>query len=119
MLENISSRGYALGYLGGGLLLVIHLIVIQGLSTLIDVDFLTRMCLASVGVWWFGWSIWTFRTVPEPPIYNPIDNLKIGYIFKLSITELKETLNEITLFKHVVWFLIAYLLFNDGTQKPY
>jgi len=116
ILDSISSRGYAIGYLGGGLLLLIHLIVIQGLSALIDVDFLTRMCLASVGVWWFGWSIWTFRTVPEPEISNPINNFKIGYIFKLSITELKETLNEITLFKHIVWFLIAYLLFNDGIQ---
>ena len=116
MLDSISSRGYAFGYIGGGLLLLIHLIIIQGLATLIDVDFLTRMCLASVGVWWFGWSIWTFRTVPEPPISNPIKKFNFGYILKLSNTELKRTLNQITQFKHVVWFLIAYLLFNDGIQ---
>ena len=63
LLDDVSSRGYAYGYLGGGLLLLIHLIVLVFFDYS---DLAIRSCLASVGVWWFGWALWTLKVVPEP-----------------------------------------------------
>ena len=62
--SEISTKGYAYGYVGGGLLLLVHLIFIQGASIYLDdsaVDLVTRLCIVSVGIWWFGWSIWNQR----------------------------------------------------------
>ena len=53
-LDNVSSRGFAYGYLGGGLLLLIHLIIIMQASGTAVEDLVTRLSIASIGVWWFG-----------------------------------------------------------------
>ena len=67
-LDRISSRGYAYGYVGGGLLLTLHLAVIIAFADSGSLDLVTRLAVASVGLWWFGWALWTFTTVPEPKI---------------------------------------------------
>ena len=74
-LDKISSRGYAYGYVGGGLLLAVHLAAILAFSDTDHVDLVTRLAVASVGVWWLGWAQWTFRTVPEPRVARPVDRL--------------------------------------------
>ena len=72
LLDNVSSRGFAYGYVGGGLLLAVHLALILAFKDTDHSDLVTRVAIASVGFWWFGWAIWTFRTVPEPEIRNPV-----------------------------------------------
>src|SRR5690606_3711195 len=66
--DMVSSRGYALGYIGGGVLLALQLILIQkpewfGLTSLSA----TQIAFASVGVWWFLFSLPLFRHVKETP----------------------------------------------------
>ena len=78
-------------------------------------DLVTRLCIASVGVWWFGWALWTFRTVPEP-ILKTISNIRLTQNITMAIRELKETTLEILKFRVIVLYLIAYFLFNDGIQ---
>ena len=118
-VNEISTKGYAYGYIGGGLLLLFHLILIQGSSIYFDgetVDLVTRLCIVSVGIWWFGWSIWTLKTVPEPPIEsNPINN-NLSTIFLTAFSRLRQTFSEIKKFKYLFTFLIAYYIFNDGVQ---
>ena len=70
LLDDVSSRGFMFGYVGGGLLLAIHLVVIMLFQDTDYADLITRIAIASVGLWWFGWSIWTFLTVPEPKANN-------------------------------------------------
>ena len=118
-VNEISTKGYAYGYIGGGLLLLFHLILIQGSSIYFDgatVDLVTRLCIVSVGIWWFGWSIWTLKTVPEPPIESISINNNLSTIFLTAFSRLRQTFSEIKKFKYLFTFLIAYYIFNDGVQ---
>ena len=115
LLDNVSSRGFAYGYFGGGLLLAVHLGIIIMMPS--DwTDFATRMCLMSVGAWWFLWALWTIKVVPEPPIFNPIKRMTVAKATSLALNELGKTFKELKKFKMLVIYLIAYVLFNDGIQ---
>ena len=117
--SEISTKGYAYGYVGGGLLLLVHLIFIQGASIYLDdsaVDLVTRLCIVSVGIWWFGWSIWTLKTVPEPEIENNLQNESFSKIILSAFSRLRQTFSEIRKFKYLFTFLIAFYIFNDGVQ---
>ena len=114
LLDDISSRGYAYGYLGGGLLLVVHLAFILATRDTDLADLATRLAIASVGVWWFGWAMWTLRVVPEPPIRRSEERLRPLSAVVLGFRELRQTFGEIRRFRVAVVFLVAYLLFNDG-----
>ena len=117
--SEISTKGYAYGYIGGGLLLLVHLIFIQGASIYLDdsaVDLVTRLCIVSVGIWWFAWSIWTLKTVPEPEIENNLQNESFSKIILSAFSRLRQTFSEIRKFKYLFTFLIAFYIFNDGVQ---
>ena len=114
LLDDISSRGYAYGYLGGGLLLVVHLAFILATRDTDFADVTTRLAMASVGVWWFGFALWTLRVVPEPPVQRSEERLTPLSAIAIGFRELRRTFGEITKFRVTVVFLVAYLLFNDG-----
>ena len=116
LLDEVSSKGYAYGYIGGGLLLLIHLILVLLTSGSEYADLVTRLSLGSIGVWWFLWAIWTLKVVPEPLIENPVKGLKPISALKLSFSELSKTFSELRRFKVILTYLGVYLLFNDGIQ---
>ena len=87
LLDDVSSRGFAFGYVGGGLLLVIHLILITVSEGSEISDLVTRLSIGSIGIWWFGWALWTLRVLPEPPIINRIQGLGILQISRLGAKE--------------------------------
>ncbi|MBC7223306.1 MAG: MFS transporter, partial [Anaerolineae bacterium] len=68
-IDQVSAKGYALGYLGGGILLAINLawIMFPKVFFLPDAEVATRVSFVSVAVWWTVFSIPLFRWVPEPP----------------------------------------------------
>ena len=111
--DHISSKGFAYGYLGGGLLLLIHLIVITASR---NNPLVIRLSLASVGIWWFGWGLLTFIMVPEPNPINTDNNLSAGSTIKMAFSELWATAQAIQKFKVLFTYLLAFLLFNDGIQ---
>ncbi len=115
-LDRISSRGYAYGYVGGGLLLAVHLAAILTFADTDHVDLVTRLAIASVGVWWLGWAQWTFRTVPEPRVANPVDRLDLMTAASVAFSQVRRTLRELARFRMLGFYLTAYLLFNDGVQ---
>ena len=116
LLDDISSRGFAYGYAGGGLLLVAHLALILAARGTDFEDLATRIAIASVGFWWFGWAIWTLRVVPEPPVRQPAGGLTAAAAVATAVRELRQTFRELRRFRVVLVFLAAYLLFNDGVQ---
>ena len=62
--DAVSSRGYAFGYLGGGLLLALNLLLVQGASALgISTGLAVRLSFLSAGLWWGGFAIVTFRSL--------------------------------------------------------
>ena len=114
--DDVSSRGFAYGYAGGGLLLVVHLILILLTQDTSYEDLAARIAIASIGFWWFGWALWTLLRVPEPKIATPAHGLTFSSAITLSFSELKNTARQLKRFKVVLNYLASYLLFNDGIQ---
>ena len=110
LLDDVSSRGYAYGYLGGGLLLFFHLIILVFFDYS---DFAIRSCLASVGIWWFGWALWTLKVVPEPS-YKKTRKIGVTKSISRAIRQIKSTAGEFKQFKQLLIFLIAFVIFNDA-----
>ncbi len=115
-LDSVSSRGFAYGYVGGGLLLLGHLGAIAATAGTDYADLVTRIAIVSIGAWWFGWAWWTLRVVPEPHIPNELHGLRVGRAVALACRELGRTFRELRRFKVVLIYLVSYLLFNDGIQ---
>jgi MFS transporter, UMF1 family len=117
-LDRVSSAGYAVGYLGGGALLAINLLMIQkpSLFGIPDAGTATRLALASVAVWWVVFSIPLFRKVAEPPARIERDERAGGNAFLTGAKRLGETFHELRRYRNAFVFLLAFLLYNDGIQ---
>jgi len=119
--DRVSSRGWAWGYLGGGLLLAVNL----GLLTLdeqlgISAGMAVRISLLSAGLWWAAFTI--------IPVIGLRDLRGIGEtatdtatgdragVFSGSLNQLANTFRELRSFPQTMLFLLAYLFFNDGIQ---
>jgi UMF1 family MFS transporter len=107
--DRVSTRGYAVGYLGGGLLLVINVAMI------FFMDFIpaAKLTFLSVAVWWAVFSIPVLKIVPEPPAATfraaPGTN-----ILSLSFRRLADTFRDVRRYRQLFLFLIAFLIYNDG-----
>jgi UMF1 family MFS transporter len=111
-IDQVSTRGYAMGYLGGGLLLAVNLAMIMFSPDHLTA-LMTRISLASVAVWWLLFAIPLWKNVPEPPrqIYEgELDSNPFSAGFKRLAVTFKEIRKYGELFK----FLVAFWLFNDG-----
>jgi len=107
--DRVSTRGYALGYLGGGLLLAINVVMIQ----LLPGTWGPRISFLSVALWWAVFSIPIFLRVPEPPAAAA----KLGpgeYVISVSFKRLWQTLKDISQYRELFKFLIAFFIYNDG-----
>ncbi len=107
-LERVSARGYAFGYLGGGLLLSINVAAIFALP---DDDLGARLSMLSVGVWWAVFSIPLIRFVPEPP---GLGNRSIRAALRSSVGDAVVTLRGLADLPDLRRFLVAFLIYNDG-----
>ncbi|WP_221568813.1 MFS transporter [Alkalihalobacillus sp. TS-13] len=112
-IDRVSARGYAFGYIGGGVLLLINLMMIMNPSWFFIPNSLlaTQISFASVGVWWFIFSIPMFRNIKEVKHEQP--QIKGSY-FKIGFKRVLTTFKEIKQFKQLLLFLVAFWLFNDG-----
>jgi MFS transporter, UMF1 family len=114
-MDRVSSAGYALGYLGGGLLLAINLawILKPELFGLRDSSLASRVSFVSVAVWWLLFSIPMFRRVPEPEL-RPSDLPPGMGPVKASFQQLSITVRELRTFRDAFLMLVAFLIYNDG-----
>jgi UMF1 family MFS transporter len=107
-LDRVSSRGFAWGYLGGGLVLAVALLLVS-LPTrlgLPDAAAGTRLAFALVAVWWLGFSLPLLRDVPEPPPAAPRE--------PGTRTRLLDTLRSLRRSPDLLTFLLAFWLYSDG-----
>jgi UMF1 family MFS transporter len=115
-MDRVSSAGYALGYLGGGVLLLINLLWILkphwfGLA---DSGIASRLSFLSVAIWWVAFSIPLFRHVPEPPTKPDADAMRAGGPLKASVIQLVDTIREFRSYRQAALMLLAFLIYNDG-----
>lgn len=115
-LDQVSTAGYALGYLGGGLLLALNLLWIQkpGWFGLADSEAASRLSFLSVGVWWLLFSLPLFRRVPEPAGQFTASEHASGGLIAASFSRLARTLRDLRRFRQAFLMLAAFLVYNDG-----
>jgi UMF1 family MFS transporter len=113
-LDRVSARGYALGYLGGGLLLVINALWLARPDWfwMPNREFALRLCFVSVALWWLVFSLPLFRRVEEPG--TPARLQPRGGVFAAGFRRLAGTLREVRRYRQLVIFLVAFWLYNDG-----
>ena len=110
--DRVSSRGWALGYVGGGLLLAINLVLYLVEPGGISEELAVRISLGSAGLWWAIFTIIPLRALEDGPALrtdasgtNPV---------VAAFRELGRTMRELRSFPETVKYLIAFLLFNGG-----
>jgi MFS transporter, UMF1 family len=114
-LDRVSTSGYALGYVGGGLLLALNVVWIlkPAWFGLADSAAASRLSFLSVAIWWLLFSIPLFRRVPEPPIRLGADAPRAGLV-RSSLSGLASTFRELRKYRQATLFLFAFLVYNDG-----
>jgi MFS transporter, UMF1 family len=125
-LDRVSTAGYALGYVGGGILLALNLAWIQkpawfGLPAGPGLDesaatLPARLAFLSVAVWWLVFSIPLFRRVPEPPARLEPDEQRGQSPIRMAFVRLGETFRELRGYRQAFLMLLAFLIYNDGIQ---
>ena len=113
--DKVSSRGFAIGYLGGGLLLALNfLFVIIAPKIGVSKGMAVRLSLLSAGVWWGGFAVITFRRLKTRAPAQPLPPGQT--YFRVGIAQLARTFRELGRLRHTLKYLIAYLFYNDGIQ---
>jgi MFS transporter, UMF1 family len=119
--DRVSSRGWAWGYLGGGLLLALNLVLLT-LDTQIGISagMAVRISLLSAGLWWAAFTIIPVLGLRDlrgglPGEIGMTSGHQPGVVTG-SLRQLSRTLRELRLYPQTLLFLVAYLFFNDGIQ---
>jgi UMF1 family MFS transporter len=117
-MDRVCAAGYAIGYLGGGLLLLLNLAWILTPSTfgLPDTIAAIKLSLASVGIWWLIFTVPLLRRVPEPPlVLQPGEGARDNAV-RVALARVWTTFRELQGHREAFLMLVAFLLYNDGIQ---
>tara|TARA_B100001996_G_scaffold166875_1_gene127189 strand:- start:166 stop:1467 length:1302 start_codon:yes stop_codon:yes gene_type:complete len=109
-IDKVSAKGYGLGYLGGGLQLILSIVVWQGLG---QTELSTKLAMMLAGVWWIIWSFYALRKIKVSESKgDAISQSYFSYGWKKNLT----TLRKIRKFPQMLTFLVAYIFYWDGSQ---
>jgi UMF1 family MFS transporter len=113
-IDKVSAGGYAYGYLGGGILLTLNLLMIlkPAFFGIPNAEWGSRISFLTVGLWWAFFSIPIFKNVYEPRTIIAKDESQ--NVFLAGYQRLKKTFRDIKKFKELVKFLVAFWIYNDG-----
>jgi MFS transporter, UMF1 family len=107
--DALSSRGFAYGYLGGGLLLAVNLTLLLAHHSIgLDKATAVRICFVSAGAWWAGFGLWSLRRFPDPAT----DGAPV--LHTTARRRLADAVRLLGRLPHTRRYLIAYLLFSDA-----
>jgi len=116
-MDRASTAAYALGYVGGGILLALNLAWISNPTAFglpAEGTLPARLAFVSVAVWWGLFSIPTLTGVREPVVKLESDESRGQNPVKVAFTRLFETFQELRKYKQAFLMLIAYLIYSDG-----
>lgn len=114
--DTVSARGWAFGYLGGGLLLALNLVLYTMRDSLgVAEGTAVRLSLLSAGVWWAGFTLIPLRRLRTHAARH--EDEAGARALAGGFRQLMRTLADLRRFPKTVMFLVAYLLFNDGIQS--
>jgi MFS transporter, UMF1 family len=125
-VDRVSSSGYAIGYLGGGILLALQLAWIErpewfGLpggsgATADEATLPTRLAFVSVGIWWLVFSLPLFLRIREPPVRLEAGERAGASPVRMGFRRLRQTFHELRRYRHAFLLLLAFMIYNDGIQ---
>ncbi len=114
--DRLSSRGWALGYLGGGLLLVVNLAMVTLHESLgISEGMAVRLSLLTAGLWWAGFTLIPYLGLRDRLPRGEVVPVEGGLV-RSSFGQLFVTLRDLRNYPVTLTFLLAYLFYNDGIQ---
>ncbi|PRY48611.1 UMF1 family MFS transporter [Knoellia remsis] len=114
--DKVSSRGWALGYLGGGLLLAVNFLMLSNEDAFGGTANAVRISMLMAGLWWGLFTLipvlgmWQLRGVERPVVAS-----RAGVVGG-SLRQLADTFRHLVTLKQTLLFLVAYMFFNDGIQ---
>lgn len=113
--DGASSRGWAWGYLGGGVLLAVNLGMFLGHETFgLSEAMAVRLSLLSAALWWGAFTLIPFLRLRDYPAHNVV--IQEGGVWERSFGQLWVTLKDLRNYPMTLTFLLAYLFYNDGIQ---
>ncbi len=114
-LNMVSSLGFSMGYIGGGSLFALNVLMFlkPSLFGISNQSIAVKLSFVSVAVWWILFSIPLILYVREPVIYNSVS---IRQTVSLGFRQLMNTFYQLKHFKIVGLFLIAYWFYIDGVD---
>jgi UMF1 family MFS transporter len=114
--DRVSSRGWAVGYAGGGLLLALDLVLVQGHDSFgLSQEAAVRLSLLSAGVWWGVFTLVPYLGLRDRPPRDLVRQAGRGLLWG-AFGQLVTTLRDLRRYPQTLRFLLAYLFFNDGIQ---
>jgi UMF1 family MFS transporter len=113
--DTVSSRGWAMGYLGGGILLALNLALFtQAESFGLTTGQAVRISLLSAGFWWALFTLIPLRALRSR---RPVRELPPGErLLTVGFKQLRHTFSQLPNYPQTLLFLVAYLIYNDGIQ---
>ncbi len=117
-IDRVSTAGFAIGYFGGGVLLLVNLAWIMRPQAfgLADTVAATKLSFISVAIWWVLFSIPIFRRVTEPPPTVAAGGAAREQSLTASFRHAWRAFQELRRFRNAFLMLVAFLLYNDGIQ---
>ena len=112
--DRISGLGYAYGYFGSALMMIVSLILIQMYDVFgfTNTGWATRTVFLLVGVWWIGWAQIPFRKLPD----NTFNKKPRGKILLNGYREIRNVVVSLKGLKNMKMYLISFFFFNMGVQ---
>ncbi len=121
-LDRVSAKGFSFGYVGGGLQFAIALGLVAGHRIIgIEQALAARIGISMSGVWWAGFTLFTLKFLKEGKHREEIPEkhrskpLMLAYI-AIGVERTLKTARKVQRFKHLLLFLIAFMVYNDGIQ---
>jgi UMF1 family MFS transporter len=111
----VSGYGYSLGYLGGGLLFLVNVLMVTkpAMFGIADASEGVRLSFITVGIWWVVFTLPVLFWVKEK---RAVDALPVGAAVRAGFVELMGTIRHIGRDRTLLWFLLAYWCYIDGVN---
>lgn len=115
-IDQVSSKGYMMGYIGGGILLAINLVMIMVVPSLVPAlgtGLMTRLSFVTVAIWWFAFSLPLFLRIEEPDRRIDPDEEGMKPV-EASLKRLGKTFSELKKYRDLSLGLLAFWIYANG-----
>ncbi len=122
-MDWVSGKGYAFGYVGGGLHFAAALGLVVGHERLgMSQELATRIGIGTAALWWGGFTLMTARRLRDAPTSETLEEKYLRWpraaaYLATGISRTWATTRKVSRFRHLLLYLIAFMLYNDGIQS--